>query len=69
VNASFETGGDQLRPVKREAGRNRSSAFSWSMTINLPTLKQTCLRSASRGLSGQWMDANHEDQYIRSRSD
>jgi hypothetical protein len=68
VNAFIETGGDKPRSEQPETGRIRSNAFSWSMAMNLPTLKQTRFWSVSRGLSDLWTDINREVKSIRSHS-
>jgi hypothetical protein len=68
VNTSIETGGDKPQSGRPETGRSGSSAFSWSLAMNLPTLKQTRIRSVSCGLSEQWTDINREVKSIRSHS-
>jgi hypothetical protein len=68
MNASLETGGDQPQSVQSDTGRIRPNAFSWSMTMHLPTLKQTRFRSVSCALSERWMETSDQDKSIRGHS-
>jgi hypothetical protein len=56
MNALLEAAGGKPHPGQPGTRRIRSSAFSWSMTMNLPTLKQTRFRIVGRGLSELWID-------------
>jgi hypothetical protein len=68
MNASLETGRDKARSDQPEAGRILSGAFSWSMAIKLPTLKQIRFQNVSCGSSELWTDINREVKSIRSHS-
>jgi hypothetical protein len=65
MQAVLEIRGDEPHSDQPESGRIRPNAFSWSMAMNLPMLKQTRVRSASSGLSDMWMDTNHGSKKIR----
>jgi len=56
MNAVPEIGSRRLRLRQSDARRFRSSAFSWSITLTLPVLKQSRLRGVGRGLSELWLD-------------
>jgi hypothetical protein len=68
MSAPIEAAGDKSRPLQPGAERIHSNPFSWSMTMNLPTLKQTRFWSVNRGLNELWMDTDHEVKNIRIHS-
>ena len=57
MDTIVEAADHERRPRQPEPEQTRSIAFSWFMTMNLPTLKQTRIRSLGPGLSDPWIDS------------
>ena len=62
MNATLEAVDHRPRSRSSDARRVRSIAFSWSVTLNLPVLKQSRLRGVSCGLSELWLDTRPRRQ-------
>jgi hypothetical protein len=54
MNAPIEIASGKPRGRQPDSDRSRSHAFSWTTTMNLPTLKQVRARSVGSGLIDRW---------------